>query len=511
MGKNNKKNRAAKKKHRMGSSLAAHQRVGKTLVPPLNRLPGPVRHTRWADERVPEMLWACLVRHVLPRDAALDIFRPVAVLFRELIGTTLGPDRATPTHSNLAKHHPHFIEPIVRLIAAHPLGYSALRPLLMFDALPGRETWAQLIAAEPQTGDTDTVADAIADVLWHQSEQSTDVRWLICIAPMLAQKLILPAGREEMVEEFRLYPNYGDLRKVRPSIRSMEQVLWAVEAPDFTWSASFWEECRETTPCLLPPTEALKVVTPEAGNIGPPIVRTIASLSQHWVDTARTTAVDAVHEGSFAFVLYALRCLLELAGKNRQRVAGRLLLRTIVECRITLAYLVEKNDSALWTKFRHYGSGQAKLILLKLSEAAQQPHGVSTERLEQLANEDVWDEFIDINLGSWAGIDLRKMAEESGTKATYDAHYGWASAHTHGQWSALRDTCLATCLNPLHRLHRVPLVGHHALNDVLPDAIDIVEAMIADLLKLFPGLTVDLRAPAAPPLHAAQTDRQPAA
>ena len=209
-----------------------------------------------------------------------------------------------------------------------------------------------------------------------------------------------------------------------------------------------------------------------------------------------TTAVDTVHEGTFTFVLYALTCLLEMVGVNRLGIAGRLLLRTLADCRITLAYLQYKNDPDLWAKFRKYGVGQAKLALLKLEEAARPPHSISVETLKRLANEDVWQEYSDIDLGNWAGIDLRKMAEESGTKNVYDAHYGWNSGFAHGHWSAMRDVTLTTCLNPLHRLHRVPAGGEHGLGDVVPDAAEIVEAMIVGLLRAYPGAGISLSKPA---------------
>ena len=312
--------------------------------------------------------------------------------------------------------------------------------------------------------------------------------------------MILPAGSRELIDEFRLYPEYGDLRKVRPTIRAMEIGMWGVEKQEYKWSAAFWEQCRVTTSCIVARPQDEKGLEPGPNDIVPLMAQALRLVSEHWMSTTKTTAVDAVHEGAFAFVLYAIRCLAELVGNDRQRVAGRLLLRTIVECHITLAYLINKNDPALWTKFRHYGSGQAKLALLKISEAANPPHSVSEEKLERLANEDMWDEFVDINLGNWAGADLRKMAEESGTKQIYDTHYGWASAHTHGQWSALRDTSLATCLNPLHRLHRVPAIALSPLADTVPDAIDVVEAMITNLLKLFPGPAISLRSgPLDPP------------
>jgi hypothetical protein len=374
-----------------------------------------------------------------------------------------------------------------------PLGYAALRPLLLFEDLPAKQAWRAAIAADPVAGDTDSLMDAVAEYLDHQSEQSTDVRWLICVYASLTGKVHYAAKFKEKIEEMRLYPNCGDMHKVRPSIRAQAQAMWATGNQDFAWSAKFWETCHASTPCMLAAPELGPAPSSEGKDLAPAVAKAIASVSEHWVNTARTTAVDPMHECAFAFVLFALRCLLELTGQARLRIAGRLLLRTIVECRITLAYLIHKNDHALWGKFRRYSTGQAKLALLKISEAANPPHSISTATLERIANEDIWEEFVDINLGNWAGADLRKMADESGTKEIYDAHYGWGSSYSHGQWAALRDTSLTTCLNPLHRLHRAPLLGARELDDVIPDAIGIVEGMIAGLLGIFPGRTVSIR------------------
>ena len=479
----------------MYTTLEQHQRVKKKLLPPLNRMPGEMKFSRWLDERMPEVLWACLVRAILPRYEALEVFREVVMIAREFVDSPARLPELLPTHSNLAAHHPQLIQRIVQIVTRKPLGYAALRPLLAIESLPARDLWQAAVGVEPDPEELNTLADAIPDYLDHQSEHSTDVRWLLMLFGLLTKKVILPRTIEERVEEVWEFPNRGDLRKVRPFIRSGEQMLWIAagdQDPQFPWSAQFWQECHERTSCIVVGLEPMNKPEPRSSEIGPVVAEAVNALSEHWIKTSKTTSVDAVHEGTFTFVLYSLTCLLEMLGPNRRRVAGRLLLRTIAECRITLAYLQRKNDPDLWTKFRKYGVGQAKLILLKLKEAARPPHSISLETLERLANEDVWQEFVDIDLGNWAGIDLRKMAEESGTKAVYDAHYGWNSGFAHGHWSAMRDVTLTTCLNPLHRAHRVPAADDRSLGDVVPDALELVEAMIADLLRAYPGPNISV-------------------
>ena len=50
----------------------------------------------------------------------------------------------------------------------------------------------------------------------------------------------------------------------------------------------------------------------------------------------------------------------------------------------------------------------------------------------------------------------------------------------------IRDTNFVSCHNPLHSLHRIPRVAHRSLNSVEPDAIELVNEMIAVLETLFP-------------------------
>jgi hypothetical protein len=498
MSKNSKKRRDANAKaaKAVHSTLSQHQRQKNRLIPPLNQMPVPMSHLNWLHDRMPEMLWACLVRAVLPRDEALQVFREVALIGKELSDSTAHPDMLLPSHTNLAEHQRQLIPRIVRIIIQRPLGYAALRPLVAIESLPARDRWITAVGVEPDPNELNALADAIVEFFDHQSEQSTDVRWFLVLFIGLAGRLHFPSTMEERTRELLDFPHRGDMRSVRPFIRSTEPILWMLtsgDMPKFQWSAQFWKECHQRTPCLYGDPETSAAPQPPSDVVQPVVLRAIALLSEHWFATSQTTAVDAMHEGTFTFVLYALTCLLEMLGANRTRITGRLLLRTLTECRITMTYLQRKNDPELWGKLRRYGAGQAKLALLKLSEATKPPHSISLASLERLANEDIWQEFVDIDLGHWAGADLRKMAEDSGTKDVYDAHYGWTSGFAHGHWSAMRDTTLTICLNPLHRAHRIPAPSKRIHGDVVPDAIEVVEAMIAGLLDAYPGATISLR------------------
>lgn len=188
-------------------------------------------------------------------------------------------------------------------------------------------------------------------------------------------------------------------------------------------------------------------------------------------------------------VLYALSIVEELGFHRVQvRIVGRLALRALVEANITLSYLAQKDDEILWKSYRVYGAGQAKLAFLKAQEIeGDLPPFIDESALHEIANEDVWQEFLDIDIGHWANSNLRKLAIECGAKDLYDKYYDWASTYAHSHWGAVRDTNFITCHNPLHRLHRIPRLDHRTLNSVETDAIELANQMLGVLDRLYPG------------------------
>jgi hypothetical protein len=176
-------------------------------------------------------------------------------------------------------------------------------------------------------------------------------------------------------------------------------------------------------------------------------------------------------------------------GASHRRVQGRLAIRTLVECFIVLAYLLKREEVGLWKKYRTYGTGQAKLNFLKMIdfESDELPTHISLDELERLANEDMWQELVDIELGHWAGSDLRKMSEDAGVKTVYDKYYGWPSGYVHGQWGAVRDTVFGQCLNPLHRFHRVPMPPRLDMGSVGEDSIRLINLLLDLLNSAYPS------------------------
>lgn len=457
------------------------------------QLPG-ISFQSWANERLPEMLWACLLISVFPREAALGAFREIAALgmrYRDDAEDSVAKGW-TLNLSSLPHQAPEMVKSIVKTSARHPLGYAALRPLLLLNSLPGREVWQEALSVQPTEHDWRTLGQAVMVTFGHQTQEATDVRWVSLLFKIALGEIRFPEQLRERVDEIIHYPNKGDMRSVRPFIRSSEITINITEIdgknPPETWPDEFWKECLERTTCLPAPLKRMDSTERDTNALASELLEVRSALRDHWQVTLTTTGVDVRHDAVFGLGFFALSCLLEMiSGHNSFGISGRLLLRSLTECRISLAYLIRCGNDDMWAKFRSYGTGQAKLALLKLEEMSEdKPNFVRKETLEALANEDFFQEYVEIDLGHWCGKDLRKMADESGTKDDYDKFYGWASGFVHGQWGALRDSNMTHCLNPLHRFHRVPLPSHRMMEDALPDALVLVNSLLDDIDRIFP-------------------------
>jgi hypothetical protein len=482
MGKKNSKGRQAKG-NKSYSGIEEHERQKKMLIPPFMTIPG-IALRSWIDDRLPEMLWSALLISRLGRERALEQFRKAAALIPRL---PFEKRLVEPTLSGLASLDEGTLRELLTTICADTETNNALRPILLFDDLPAKAQWLSSIGQAPTKDDWEHLKLAVLLVLDHQSQEATDCRWLRVLFRIRSGMLHLP--RPEDVREVLEYPNFGLQQKVRPTIRSIEISLDRGSNTTSLWPTSFWKQCLRDTPCDPRHTleaERLPLITTTRRRIRE--VR--EALVRHEKSCLNSTDVDAKHEATFGFGGYALALLDELISpSNGTAILGRIGLRTLFECFVTLSHLKDRNDPALWMAYRQYGSGQAKLAFLKLDDAAATPTSgsVDPEILRRLANEDRWLEFVPIDLGHWAAADLRKLSEESGAKSDYDRLYPWTSAFTHGNWPAVRNSCFDLCINPVHRLHRRLRPDTACLGDVAGEACELVDKILNTVDNLYPG------------------------
>lgn len=373
-----KKSTSNKKKYT--SSLSQHRRIGKTLIPPMLQSPigDNMIFRSWQDTELPEMLWACLIISAVPREIALNLFVRIAALGFPFRNENQDGKNWSLNHSSIVRLPEDIFDKLVSIvISSFSSGENILRPLLLFESLPGIGRWQIYLKTPPIETDWEQVSLAVAKTLDHQSQESTDIRWLrIMFKAALGKIHVSNNVDSEVIDDIINYHTFDvnsiKMQSVRAIIRSLElgaeiDANTFIEISENQWSNKFWQECLEKTECIFP--EFKMPILPETNYSH--CLKQLKQLQElligHFMHELRTTKLCAKYETVFGYGFYCVALLEELLqGNNNTAILGRLALRTLVECKITLAYLLMKNEYDLWSKYRNFGLGQVKLALLKL-------------------------------------------------------------------------------------------------------------------------------------------------
>ncbi len=478
------------------SKLSHHKQFKKELKPPLLTLN--MTTYSWINDRMPEMLWAVLVIGNIEREIALKFFRTIAEFVHK------NPDCSDVTLTGISKFHEEKKKQFIQLATSWSEEVkNVLKPLMWLEQLPAKEVWKELLG-EPARKDEDfnKLANGVSKTYWHQSEAATDCRWIKFLCQILGGKMSFTKGMEDKVKGVLEYPNYGDLKTIRPFIRASEIMPSDPDADKpfhSDWSFNFWQQCFDETGCL-PEEKVSQKIRKKQDDLFQEmkksrefrlkqIVDVRHNLIEHSIKESKISSVDARHEGSFGLALYGLSLYIEIIFYTVSlSITGRLAMRALVECYITFKYLLqkEKSEPAIWDTYREYGNGQLKLLYLKLKEMNQKIGSIEIDTLDELANEDKSVEFVPINLGNWDSENLRKMGAEAGLKDLYDKYYSYTSGFMHGSWGAVRESIYQKCVNPLHRFHRIPIFDMPLMSSVVDDATEIMNGILECLSVAYP-------------------------
>jgi hypothetical protein len=477
--------------------LGKHKRIKSRLVPPLQQLSisSKLQFSSWVDERLPEVLWLAIIRASESQEKSLGIFRAILSRFDYSCDTT-----PILTHSFLASLTQVEFDAFMAPVLGDAVMVEHLGALLLFETLPDRTHWKRHVKLHKNPADAIKVlAEATFRCLDHQSQESTDIRWFSVMCVVRNGKMHLPNEPRflEMAKEWHEYPNYGDQRQVRPSIRATEIAFRT--GPNSTpseWCPEFWKTCWKNTECIAGERAIAKKKLKEinATKLEEKLIDLYSALLEHARESRPNTNLDARHDAAFGLTLYAVYLAYEsVATAAYTRAIGQIIVRVIAECVLTLCYLSHKDEKSLWVKYRNFGTGQIKLSFLKLVEQEDVPAFVDLEFFERLIGEDFWHEHLEIELGNWAKSDLRKMSEDCDTKGIYDKYYSTTSPFVHATWSAVRMVAFETCFNPLHRFHRMPTLPSSLFSPSLGDIKKLLNLALDQLSHLYPDLKMRIK------------------
>jgi hypothetical protein len=474
------------------TKLKDHKLIDKKLIPPLATIG--MTPSSWIDNRLPDMLWAVLLTNKFSREEVLKRFATIVDVACEVTDTksfNIKDNPLTVTISGIASLNENKKQKMMEVIAKDDDAKKSLVPMLFFDNLPDKKKWESVLKLSPIDDDWENLAQAVAGCFYHQSQKATDCRWIKALFLVKTGIVKFTKNVEQTPKLILEYQNHNEeqLRTSRAGVRAFEIGL------DFNkndWPRLFWDECYKKTQCIFHKIskEEMKSHYPphdELAQDNKKLQEINQNLSDHFWRTAKGSDKDPKHEVVFGLALYAtdLAASSILLGMGRSS-QGRMVLRGLVECLISLKYLITKDSLELWMAFQSHGTGQAKLVVQRLEEEKRSPKYLNQENLGQIANDDVWVEFLPINIGSWDDSDLRKRAIEVELKDKYDDYYTWPSSYSHGQWGAIRESVYTLCGNPLHRFHRIPLLFSMNLEETHEDVYLLLNDILKLLYEVFP-------------------------
>jgi hypothetical protein len=216
-----------KLKYQTRTPISGHKKEGKVLKPPFVQFGVGKGLVSWTNDRLPEMIWAALLIAGLGRERALGIFRS----FLRFGSADKNERFWDVTITGISELNESDRKQRISLLCQSEQSKQALAPLLLFSALPARETWQELLG-NPVAGPVELLMEAVRLTLFHQSQEATDCRWVRLMAAVLGRRVILPQDELLLLNG---YPHQGDQTHVRPAIRACEIGIGNLQEKNPAW------------------------------------------------------------------------------------------------------------------------------------------------------------------------------------------------------------------------------------------------------------------------------------
>ena len=468
------------------SKLSEHTFKKGKFIAPINTLP--LMHEledekSWTYGRMPEYLWIGLILKYYGRDEGLKkSYGIISTLHK------LAPDLYTARLSQILKLNidiqKRFFDYIIDIGAK-----EALVPLTVFLTASKAPIFAECFYCSDQSVEDrcESLIQTMSDIMDHQSDESTDIRFVALYFNLLSGKVHL---LKEQVDLLAVYPTsqHTDeiMRMARPSVRSLEMMILTFEKVDSTYLKEFWRCVSEMTDCSVFAIEFPE----EKRNITAymeKLYEVFAYLSELFITT---NPLDEKMSVLLGIATYSYKRLKEVYEHQLfNSISSRSCVRVLIEDYIMMKYLVKNETSHdnIWRDYQLYGMGLYKLVLARHRESSVSDESHFDEKfVEALVNEFKGEEFIDMDTKYFDKQNIRIKAESVDEKNLYGLYYDYDSSFEHGLWGAIRESSLLKCNNPAHKYHCVPDIDDQTrLKTVLPDCVMVMNKTISFLNELY--------------------------
>lgn len=480
------KGKSKSSKHsRSNSSLKQHKRSGKVLRPPLKALPQ-LRLLPWLQTELPDMLWLCMlvIKH---GSEGIRIATEFVKCINAVCETNdFKSDEVFTGELTAFEQVPESMRgEVIQSLISNNLYFEGFpwvftRILSKYEAAPGSWLSAgwrgheEIISAnEP----IELLKQIVTECGHGQSESATKAKFAYLCNRNNAGKIHIPV---ELSKEFARYPDQlseEELKKVRPSIRATylggkAQRFEGETEAGVVWAKNFWRsnwrlfEC-ETSEQARPSNEQHDKANQSENDIlkvwdlrFDSIVERFTAVSDEADPDLFSPDRYEVLTGIVARQIRSVDLLMDLP-QLWSPEHGSGIVRTLTEAHIHMCWMLKNANPNIFMEFKDYGRGNLKLYKLQLEEFRDAQKGAiagldeQIQYLDLLVNQDIWEEFQEINLGSFGSITTLSMARTVGMESDYKLYFAPASSRVHGDWSMLDLFVLTRCANPLHRGHRI--------------------------------------------------------
>ncbi|ECJ9718906.1 hypothetical protein FQR53_03585 [Listeria monocytogenes] len=327
----------------------------------------------------------------------------------------------------------------------------------------------------------------------HQSNLSTDIRFLVIYNFSLSGKLIINSD-SSFPSNLNDYPYLShedvEMRILRPNIRAMELafVNLGEDEDDLNFIETFWKKISLLTEC-----EEFYVSNTEESLLNLNMYKKyIHDILEYYNEIFKNTRpLDTKMLTLLGIATYSYKRLLELIDHNLEHtISGRTIVRSIIENYMMTKYLLmeETNHNDIWNDFQYYGIGQYKLIYERYAEnkpTIENSH-VKFKYINLIVSEFTSKEFIDMDTNYFGKGNIKSKFDSIGEGDLWRYFYDYDSQFEHGLWGAIRESSILKCDSPGHMYHGIPDVENlQQLPSVANDCVLIMNKHINLLRKIY--------------------------
>lgn len=455
------------------SALSSHRREGTKLVPDLTKLP--FNMIDWEKDLLPEHLWMA----ALAEDFKIENAHKPFEAFLDALDT-VWPDLEKPPLGVLSdfglippEKRPLFCSEHQRLIRAvflRPIG----RILAFYPDSPA--SWLIDESFLEEGGSLDPAVELarlrrlIIKLLPGKDDVAGHIRVLPSTRLLKHGRLSFAGGKfDELIELMVRYPDGCDQEqkyRVQSFARTVANFSLTQDT-EHQWPKYFWRHNYDLAVCnpVVHSMHRGEPVNEEQGRkLALPLERNASRAESYLALLARSVKCDLYSPQRDEILLGLCArlirlCVLMASDPNLwARDTAGIVLRCLGDTAITFGYLAKCGTADDFERFKAYGEGQQKLLMLQLQDNYAGEKSLEGRSAGDLADELGYfmPELLQIELGSWSKKTARELAQDSGMERLYRLVFTPTSGDVHGTWFSLKGSNLCVCGEVLHRFHRLP-------------------------------------------------------